>query len=352
MLDLGWMPFWGLIAALVALAAVIVAAGTKLAALADMLADATGWGEATVGAVLLGGSTSLAGIVASVVAAASGHPTMAISNAIGGIAVQTAFLAVADMFYPRTNLEHAAASTTNLFQAALLIALLSLPLLGAALPDAVMIGWVSPVSLVLVLGYGLGVRAAGEVRLSPMWRPRSTETMQSDEEEAQKPATSTSRLAVRFVLLALTMAAAGYVLTSTALEVGTRTGLHETLIGGLITAVITSLPELVTSIAAVRRGALNLAVGGIIGGNAFDTLFLAFSDFAYSGERNFYAFFAQTHQLMTIITILMTAVLLMGLVARGRGGGKIGWESTIVLVLYAVLTVLMTTTDNGPGPSG
>jgi len=352
LLDLTWMPFAGLVAALVALAAVIVAAGTKLAAMADMLADATGWGEATVGAVLLGGSTSLAGIVASVVAAASGHPTMAISNAIGGIAVQTAFLAVADMFYPRTNLEHAAASTTNLFQAALLIALLSLPLLGAALPDSATIGWVSPVSLVLVLGYGLGVRAAGEVRLSPMWRPRATDETSSDEDTDEPPHTPTSRLALIFAALAVTTAIAGYFLTSVALEVGTRTGLDETVIGGLITAVITSLPELVTSVAAVRRGALNLAVGGIIGGNAFDTLFLAFSDFAYSGERNFYAFFGQVHQQMTIITILMTAILLMGLVARPRGGGAIGWESSLVLALYAVLTVLMATTGNGPAPTG
>ena len=51
--------------------------------------------------------------------------------------------------------------------------------------------------------------------------------------------------------------------------------------GLLLTATATSLPELVTSVAAVRRGALTLAVGGIIGGNAFDTLFTAASDIAY-----------------------------------------------------------------------
>lgn len=341
MLDLAGVPLWVLVAALGGLAVVIVAVGVRLAGLADRLADATGWGEATVGAVVLGGSTSLSGIVASVAAAAGGHPTMAISNAIGGIAVQTAFLAVADMFYPRTNLEHAAASTTNLFQAALLIALLSLPLLGAALPGGLTLGWVSPVSVVLVAGYVLGVRAAGEVRLSPMWRPRSTAETKSDDEKAEAPGASTSRLLLGFALLAATTAAAGYALAAAALAVGGRTGLGETVIGGMMTAVITSLPELVTSVAAVRRGALNLAVGGIIGGNAFDTLFLAFSDLAYTGEGHFYAFFGQTHQMMTIITILMTAILLMGLVARPRGGGAIGWESSLVLGLYGVLAVLM-----------
>lgn len=54
-----------------------------------------------------------------------------------------------------------------------------------------------------------------------------------------------------------------------------------TLLGSLFTAIFTSLPELVISIAAVRQGALTLAIGDIIGGNSFDILFVAFSDMAY-----------------------------------------------------------------------
>ena len=54
----------------------------------------------------------------------------------------------------------------------------------------------------------------------------------------------------------------------------------------LMTAVATSLPELVTTLAAVRRGAAQLAVGGIIGGNAFDVLFLSASDVAYRDGRS------------------------------------------------------------------
>jgi cation:H+ antiporter len=53
------------------------------------------------------------------------------------------------------------------------------------------------------------------------------------------------------------------------------------VVGGLFTAVSTSLPELVTSVAAVQQGALTLAVGGIIGGNSFDVMFVAFADIAY-----------------------------------------------------------------------
>ncbi|MDJ0594293.1 MAG: hypothetical protein QNJ72_30680 [Pleurocapsa sp. MO_226.B13] len=91
-------------------AVVIASVGVKMSQVSDRLADLTGWGEAVMGAVFLGGSTSLSGIVTSVTAAAGGHAELAVSNAIGGIAAQTAFLAIADIFYKKANLEHAAAS--------------------------------------------------------------------------------------------------------------------------------------------------------------------------------------------------------------------------------------------------
>ena len=102
---------------------VIAVVGTKMTKIADRLADKTGWGEAVVGALFLGGSTSLPGIVTSVTTAAGGHAELAISNALGGIAAQTAFLGLADIVYPKANLEHAAASAANLSQGTLLITL-------------------------------------------------------------------------------------------------------------------------------------------------------------------------------------------------------------------------------------
>ena len=85
-------------------ALVIAIAGTRITRVVDQLADRTGLGEATAGAVLLGAATSLSGSVLSVTAAYRGHPELAASNALGGIAVQTFFLAIADMVYRRANL--------------------------------------------------------------------------------------------------------------------------------------------------------------------------------------------------------------------------------------------------------
>ena len=70
--------------------AVIATAGVRITAVVDELADRTRAGEALAGAVLLGATTSLSGSVLSVTAAWKGHADLALSNALGGIAVETA----------------------------------------------------------------------------------------------------------------------------------------------------------------------------------------------------------------------------------------------------------------------
>ncbi len=343
------MPFdlstWGLpalVAAFAGAALLISVAGVTVASRADVIADRTGLGEAIVGALILGGSTSLAGLVASVTAAWQGHPSLAISNAIGGIAIQTAFLAVADVTYRRANLEHAAASTTNLSFSALLIALLSLLLVAAFGPDITLLG-VHPASIVLVVAYVAGLRLVGRVRRERMWSPRMTPLTVRDEPADDGGRTHSSAwIYGTFALAVAALAAAGYLVTQFGIAVADRTGLDDTAVGGLLVATVTSLPELVTTVTAVRRGALTLAVGGIIGGNAFDTLFLAASDTAYR-SGSLYHRFNQQDLFVVALTILMTAVLLLGLLRRERAGlARIGFESVFILVLYvgAVLVML------------
>lgn len=335
---------FGFAAVLIAFAlatCVIAVAGTFLAGHADRLADRTGLGEALIGAVLLGGSTSLPGIVTSVAAAAQGHPQLSISNAIGGIAVQTAFLAIADISYKKANLEHAAASPANLTQGALLVTLLAIPLLSMSSPAMTCLS-IHPGTVLLLAAYFFGLRLLRQARLEPMWQPRATrETQREGEEPDAARGVSTTRLWVVFALLAAMVATSGYVVSQAAIEIAARTGLSETVVGGMMTAVSTSLPELVTSVAAVRRGALTLAVGGIIGGNSFDTLFLAFSDMAYR-EGSLYHALTADNVFVVSLTILMTGVLLLGLLRRERlGFAGIGFESALILVLYVGSVVLL-----------
>jgi cation:H+ antiporter len=302
--------------------------------IADRLADVTGLGEALFGAVLLGGTTSLPGIVASVTAAYQGYAELAISNAIGGIAVQTAFLAVADMTYRHANLEHAAASIENLVQGALLATLLAIPLIAMAAPQVVFWG-VHPATLMLIAAYLFGLRLVHSARSEPFWMPQHTRETRVDEPDASTAEWVKLRsLWLGFALFGLLVAVAGFVVAKCGIAIAERTGISESVVGALFTAVATSLPELVTSVAAVRRGALTLAVGGIIGGNCFDVLFIAFSDIAYREGSIYHAI--TEHQIFIIaLTQLLTGILLLGLLRREKSGiGNIGFESFLVIVLY------------------
>ncbi len=317
----------------IAFSLIIGFAGSRLTRIADRLADQTGWGEAIFGAILMGGVTSLPGIITSVTAAWEGYPQMAVSNAIGGIAAQTVFLAFADITYRKVNLEHASASVQNLMEGVLLMILLGLILLFINSPELTLFN-IHPGSLLLVLVYILGMRLTSKAGESPMWRPRQTqETVFDIADEANTHPESRRQWVnwVAFALLGIVVGGAGYGVAQTAIVIAQQTGLSETVVGSLMTAVVTSLPELITTLTAVRQGALTMAVSGIIGGNTFDILFVAFADWAYIGSIFHHISFKETY--LTALTLLLTGVLILGLLARQKQGfGGIGWESFTLLL--------------------
>lgn len=315
-------------------AVVITLVGTRLTATADVLADRTRLGEAVAGAVLLGAATSLSGIVLSFTAALNDRPDLAVSNALGGIAVQTVFLAVADAVYRRANLEHAAASAANMMQGALLVCLLAILFLGAFSPDWTFLR-IHPVTPLLLATYVYGISHVQGARDHPMWRPEQTGETRVDHPAEENVDKNLARLWLTFCILGALMGFVGWVLERAASSITIQTGLTEMAVGVLFTSISTSLPELVTSIAAVRRGALTLAVGTVIGGNSFDTLFAAISDVGYRGG-SIYHVLSDRLLFWIALTILMTGTLLMGLIRREeRGIGRIGFESLVILMLYA-----------------
>lgn len=131
----------------------------------------------------------------------------------------------------------------------------------------------------------------------------------------------------------------GWTLESAATVIAAGGRLSHTFVGVMLTTISTSIPELVTSIAAVRRGALTLAVGGIVGGNVFDILFIAASDIAYREGSIYHAISAES-QFWLALDLLMTGVLIMGLIRREpQGIARIGVESAAILLLLYPLGV-------------
>lgn len=335
MLDLSSWP-WSLNAAVLIIAAgVIVWAGTKLASFGDRLADRTGLGEAITGMIFLGLITALPGLAASVTAALDGHPALAVSNAIGGIAIQTTFLAIADIVYTKANLEHAAASVANMIQTAILIALLAVVLLGLTGPE-ITVAHIHPITVVLLLAAGAGFWLFYRSSTEPMWQPKMTGATVKDVPDEQNRRENLGKLLAGFIANAVIVIVAGAVVALTSGNIAEQTGLSETVAGALLSGVATSLPELVTTVAAVRRGALTLAVSDIVGGNFFDVLFVFAADLVYLQGSLYHAGgVGEREGFLTGLAISLNIVLLLGLLYRQRAGpANIGFESVIMLLLY------------------
>ncbi len=335
MIDLSASPLAVNLGVFLASALVIAFFGTRLASLGDRLADRTGLGEAVTGTIFLGFITALPGLAASITAALDGHPGLAISNALGGIAIQTAFLPAADLIYRKANLEHAAASVTNMIQTAVLIVLLALVLLGLTGPGAT-VAHVHPLTLVLFLAAGAGFWLAVSSSSKPMWRPKRTSQTVEDVPKKAHLRESLAWLLAWVAVSAVFVTAAGALVAHTTGNIAEQTGMSDTLTGGLFSGVATSLPELFTTMGAVRRGALTLAVSDIVGGNFFDVLFVFAADFVYVQGSLYHAPGVGLREGFLVgLAILLNATLLLGLLYRQRAGpANIGFESVLMLLAY------------------
>jgi len=189
--------------------AVTVAGAIRMAALGDLLAQRTGWGQAIFGAVFFGATSSLSGIVVTAVAAASDEPALAYSNAVGGIAAQTLAIAVADSFYRRANLEHAAASLTNILFGCLLTVLLLLVVLAAYVPAGTVLG-VAPVSVLMVGVYLGGLSLIRRNAKEPMWQAVHTRgTQTEDVDTADRDQRATPKVWLEFILVGAVVSSGG-----------------------------------------------------------------------------------------------------------------------------------------------
>ncbi|RBY78493.1 sodium:calcium symporter [Blastococcus sp. TF02-09] len=326
--------------ALGAMALVIVVAGVRLTRTADILAERTGLGDALGGALLLGAVTSLPGNVTVLTGALEGDAGFALSNPVGGIALQTVWLAIADLLYRRGNIERAAASLQNVLQAVILLALLAIPVIGYATP-ALTLGWIHPLTVLIPVFYGYGLVLLRRMQREPMWQPTrtaDTEERQDDPADEGGSGPTTRRLWASLAVLGLGTGVAGWVVGRAGLGVVAGTGLDSGLVGFTLTTAISSLPELVVLLTAVRMGQLTLGVGNIIGGNVYDVLMIAIADVAYL-DGPLYRDAGPTSLVLLGGTMLMTAVLAGGLLMRDRKW--IGFEGVSIFLIYGGTVALL-----------
>lgn len=94
-------------------------------------------------------------------------------------------------------------------------------------------------------------------------------------EENERPDDMSTVKSVAFIIVGIVLiAVGGDVVVDSASEIALAFGMSQTLVGLTIVALGTSLPELVTSIVAAKKGETDLAVGNVVGSNVFNVLFV------------------------------------------------------------------------------
>ena len=314
-----------------ACAALIAVAGFVLSASADRLASAYGWGRGWVGLALLASVTSLPELASGISAVAFvGAPNLAVGNALGACVVNLAFLVVVDALQRGQPMYHAAA-TTHVLSAAFGVVLLGLAALGLIAGDRVPVvmnlGMISPL---LLGGYLLALRSlqAHEREVEPPPPPDPDARAQRD--------------GWRFGVAALVVLGAGSWLPQAADQLAQAAGLSRSFVGTVFMALATTLPEMAVTLGALRLGALDMAIGNLLGSNLFNVTILAVDDLFHPGGA-LLAVAAPVHAGTAVTAMIMSGLVLVGLVMRPRGRvlRVVSWVSVGLLAGWLVNALLI-----------
>jgi len=311
-------------------AGIIIVAGTYLSRFADEIAERTGFGRLLIGSVLLAGATSLPELSVDISAVRKGMVDLAIGDLMGSSLFNLLILAVLDLsvhskgrMLSREAARHALSGNVS----AALIAVVAVSLLT---PHVLGNGEILGISYGLWLvgaGYLLGVRLVYfDQRVS---RAEAAATL---EPAAHAAAGSWRTSALGFATAAAVIVVTGPFLAEAAGHIADASGLGKTFVGTTLVAFSTSLPELVASLAALRMGALDLAIGNVFGSNAFNMILLIPLDAIHKGP--ILARVSASHAITCLAAIVATLVVVLGQLYHAERRRKlIEPDATLVIVV-------------------
>lgn len=312
-------------------AAAVWWAGTRLTMHADVISRVTGLGQAVVGMLLLGGITSLPEIAVSVTAGLGDDPRLAVSNILGGVALQVVIIAVGDAVLRNRAITSQVPRPTVLLQAVFSCLLLALVLAAALVGDVAVAGVGAWSIAIVVLGVAMFWLVARNQERET-WKATPAPAL-----EQADPADRSENLH-RAVLMTIAMGAtvlvAGYFLARTGEAIATQSGLGTGFVGAILVGLATSLPEISTVIAAARIRRYTMAFADIFGTNMFDLMLIFLIDAVHSGppvlgtQGRFAAFAA-------LLGIVVTLIYAAGLIERrDRTRLRLGTDSWAVVTTY------------------
>jgi cation:H+ antiporter len=329
--------------------ALILFSGSRLSRYGDLLAEKTGMGRTWIGLILLATITSLpelaTGISAVTVAAA---PDIAVGDVLGSCVFNLMLIGLIDLFYrPEPILSKV--DQGHILSAAFGVLLIGIAawgmLWGTQITSLWRLGFGPSTPVILVL-YAIGVRMvfrSEKLRMAGM--------VKAESEALRAGGMPLKTVYQKVVLHGGVIVAAGSWLPFIGSRIAVETGWGTTFVGNLLVAACTSLPEIVTSFAALRIAAPDLAIANLFGSNLFNIGILAIDDLAYLNgpllsDISFY------HLFSAVAALMMTGICITGLIYRAqkKAWATFSWDGIALLAIYLLNAYLLFVFGREAGP--
>ncbi len=325
-------------------AALIGFAGYQLSRYGDAIAQRTGLSGSWVGLALLATVTSLpelaTGISSVTVANA---PNLAVGDALGSCVVNLVFLVVIDFFFRKEPVWHRAGQG-HVLAAAFGVVMLGFTLVSLLMSQVNVPHRSAITAAAAQLGFGLATPVLLGLYLVAMRTvfayERDHAVQASDAADAKLPELRSA--IIRFSLAALVVAGAGIWLPFVATDLANAMAWNKSFVGSLFVALATSLPELAVTLSALRMGALDMAIGNLLGSNLFNVVIIAIDDVFYR-PGVLLASVSPVHAVTAGSAITMTGLALVGLFFKpgSRVLRAVSWVSLGLVAMYLLNTYVL-----------
>jgi cation:H+ antiporter len=262
-----------------------------------------------------------------------GSADLAVGDILGSCAFNLGILSLMDFLLPKNQTLFKQVSISHILAAAFGIILMMLVGLGLFLNDDIILSpWVGLTSLTFGIVYF--------VSMNTIYRYLKTHPAGSVKSDVHKFRFTLRQVIIRYALFALIIIGAALMLPHFAEKIAAYTGLGQSFVGTLFLAVSTSLPEISVSIAAVRIGSADMAVGNLLGSNIFN-IFILFLDDLFYTKGHLLKDASESNLISVFFVAIMAVVVIIGCIFPGsRKRIFMSWDTLIILLLY-ILNILL-----------
>ena len=314
--------------------ALIAIAGVQLTRYGDAIADKTGLGGTWIGVIMLASVTSLPELATGVSSVAVVQvPDIAVGDVLGSCVFNLVILALLDVVNRRASL-YRTASQGHILASGFSVILIGIIGLGIILSRAgppLAIGHIGIYSVLLVVLYGIAMRT--------VFRYETRDVAEFTEREPDAyPEITLRQAGLRYAAAAVVVVLAGSWLPYVGRALAEQMGWYQSFVGTLFVAFVTSVPELVVTLAAVRLMALDMAIGNILGSNLFNTVIIAVDDLLFT-KGPLLGNVSASHANSAFAAMMMTGVAVVALIYRPhRIRHIVGWPSLTLVAIYLLNT--------------